>query len=322
MIRRGPRDRRMGHLPDRVRMEDSVQEILLFANPISGLGRGKAIATFLSQGLVRASYGVRAFLDSPEKIPIDRIRSGQPAVAAIVIGGDGTLRSVAERLFQAFNALAIPPLVVVPLGTANLMAKHLGIDWHGSTAAAKIIAAIAHRKVVHLDACRANGQLFLLMAGVGMDGHIIHELDRVRDGPIDLASYVLPVALAMQKYTYPPIRVEVDGDRIFGPAPGMAFIANAPEYGIGFPILPHASSDDGLLDVCALPCKSRAQMLDLLLRAASGEHLDVEGARYLKGIHVRVDADEPIPVQVDGEAGGFTPLEVELLPVKVPFIVP
>jgi len=42
----------------------------------------------------------------------------------------------------------------------------------------------------------------------------------------------------------------------------------------------------------------------------------------LKGVHVRVDADEPIPVQVDGEAGGFTPLEVELLPVKVPFIVP
>ena len=112
MIRRGPRDRRMGHLPDRVRMEDWVQEILLFANPISGLGHGKAIATFLSQGLVRASYGVRAFLDSPEKIPIDRIRSGQPAVAAIVIGGDGTLRNVAERLFQAFNALAIPPLWV------------------------------------------------------------------------------------------------------------------------------------------------------------------------------------------------------------------
>jgi diacylglycerol kinase family enzyme len=299
-----------------------VDEVLLFANSIAGRGRGKAIAARISDALANAGYGVRAFLDPPQQIPLDRIRAGQPALAAIVIGGDGTLRNVAELLLKAFEPDQLPPLLVVPLGTANLMAKHLRIDWRGSTAAAGIVAAIAARKIVHLDAARANGHLFLLMAGAGLDGRIIHELDRVRVGPIDLTSYVLPVAMAMRNYTFPSIRVQVDGNLIFGPAPGMAFIANAPEYGIGFAILPGAQSKDGLLDVCVLPCNSRAQILDLLLRAAAGEHLDVEGAQYLRGTHIRVDADEPVPVQLDGEAAGFTPLEIELLRVKVPFIVP
>jgi diacylglycerol kinase (ATP) len=299
-----------------------VDEVLLFANSIAGRGRGKAIATRVSQTLTSAGYGVREFLERPEQIAPARLQGERPARAAIVIGGDGTLRNVAELLFKAFEPDRLPPLVVVPLGTANLIAKHLAIDWQGARAATRIVAAIAARKIVLLDAARANGQLFLLMTGAGLEGHIIHELDRVRVGPIDLTSYVFPVAIAMHKYTYPAIRVAVDGELIFGPTPGMAFIANAPEYGIGFPILPEAKSDDGLLDICVLPCNSRTQILDLLLRAAAGEHLDVEGVEYRRGKHIRVDADQPIAVQVDGEAAGFTPLEVELLRVKVPFIVP
>jgi diacylglycerol kinase family enzyme len=82
----------------------------------------------------------------------------------------------------------------------------------------------------------------------------------------------------------------------------MVFIANAAEYGIGFPILPQARSDDGALDICVLPCRDRRDFLDLLLVAAAGEHLDVEGAVTLKGVHIHVEADQPVPVQVDGDA--------------------
>ena len=299
-----------------------MDEVLLFANVIAGKGRGKAIAARLSHALGQAGYGVRPLFDPPSQIPLERIRGERPAKAVIVIGGDGTLRNVTERLLDAFGPLAIPPVLVVPLGTANLMAQHLGIRWRDANAAPAIVAAIKRGKVAWIDASRANGQLFLLTVGAGMDGRIIHELDRIRSGPIDLTSYALPVALAMQRYVFEPITVTVDGRRIFGPAPGMAFIANAPEYGLGFPLLPDAKSDDGLLDVCVLPCRDRGQMLSLLLSAAAGEHMNTEGARYEKGVRIGVTADNPVPVQVDGEAGGFTPLDIELLPVKVPFIVP
>jgi diacylglycerol kinase family enzyme len=99
-------------------------------------------------------------------------------------------------------------------------------------------------------------------------------------------------------------------------------VGNIAEYGTGFPILPHARSDDGLLDVCAMPCNSPTDLVDLFLKAAAGEHLAMEGVVYVKGKDVRVDAAEPVPVQLDGDEGGHTPLEIDLLPVKVPFIVP
>ncbi len=298
-----------------------MEDVIVFANAIAGLGRGKAIASQLADALGAAGLGVRLFFDPPATIPAEQLPNPANTRAVIAIGGDGTLRNVTQRLMDTLGPGNIPPILVVPLGTANLMAHHLHLDWGESPSAASIVEAIQHRKTVQLDAARANGQLFLVTAGVGMDGHIIHELDRVRSGPIDLTSYAFPLALAMQKFTYPSVTVEVDGQHMFGPQPGMVFIANAPEYGTGFSILPDARSNDGLLDICVLPCKNRGQFFDLALAAASGEHLKLEDAQYRRGVRMSVRAEEPIPLQIDGEAGGFTPLEVELLPVRVPFIV-
>ena len=50
--------------------------------------------------------------------------------------------------------------------------------------------------------------------------------------------------------------------------------------------------------------------------------LAAEGAVYTKGKHVRIESAEPAPVQLDGDSAGHTPLEIDLLPVRVPFIVP
>jgi diacylglycerol kinase family enzyme len=87
-------------------------------------------------------------------------------------------------------------------------------------------------------------------------------------------------------------------------------------------MLPHARPDDGLLDVLAIPVASRAEALTMFMHAVAGEHLQTEGTRYVRGKHVKVTTAEPVAVQADGEAAGFTPLEVDLLEVRVPFIVP
>src|SRR5688500_7173641 len=150
------------------------------------------------------------------------------ARAAIAIGGDGTLRAVADRIARECEAAScpIPPLLIVPLGTANLMGRHLGIRWDAATLEAQVSRAIRARKVTELDAARANGKLFLLMAGVGFDAHVVHELDRVRRGPISMASYILPAALSVKAYSYPPLTVSVDGRPVFGAAPAVAFVGN------------------------------------------------------------------------------------------------
>jgi diacylglycerol kinase (ATP) len=210
----------------------------------------------------------------------------------------------------------------VPMGTANLMGRHLGIAWDAHQMPQQVVEAVRRRRIVELDAATTRDGIFLLMAGVGFDAHVVHELNRVRSGPISLATYVLPMLRAVFQYDFPKITVGVDGNVIFNDAPAIAMVGNVAEYGTGFPMLPHACSTDGLLDVCIMPCSSRRDLLRLALAAAAGEHLREEGVVYIKGRHVRVDSPVPVAVQVDGEAAGTTPVEMDLLPWKIPFIVP
>ncbi len=241
-----------------------------------------------------------------------------------MIGGDGTVRAVARALYhhEKRDNASGPPLLIVPMGTANLLGRHLGLSWDDHHLPARVADAIGNHHVVHLDTACANDELFLLMAGIGIDAGIVHELARIRDGPIQLASYVLPAALALRAYHYPALTVTVDDKTIARDLPSIAFVGNVKEYGTGFPLLPHARPDDGLLDVCVLPCRTPQDAARHFLYAAAGEHLQSEGVVYTTGKSIRITSSEPVPVQIDGEAAGHTPLDIRLMPIRVPFIVP
>lgn len=303
-----------------------MERILVFANPIAGRGRGRQIARRLEEALRLRGYEPELLLgraDSTQSTPSDR-----PIRAAIVIGGDGTLRTVAqwaiEHAQSESNAeTCLPyPLLIVPMGTANLMGRNLGIAWDDQHLERQVIDAIEHGRVVHRDVARTAGGVFLLMAGVGFDAWVVHELDRLRTGPIRVTDYVRPAIKAATAYQFPELEVEVDGRLVFPRAPGLAIVGNVAEYGTGFPILPHAKADDQLLDVCVMPCTSRMELVRLFLAAAAGEHLQQEGVVYLKGRQVRIESPRPVPVQVDGEPAGMTPVRIDLLPGRIPFIVP
>jgi diacylglycerol kinase family enzyme len=293
------------------------QRILIFANPLAGRGRGRVLAGQLERELASAGYAPLVFLDPPadlKNIPID------DAEAAICIGGDGTLRSVANLLFT--DGRRFPPLLPVPMGTANLMGRHLGISWPTSKIITGVLATIRQRKIVHLDAGRANGSIFLLMVGIGVDAQVVHQLDRVRQGPIGMASYLLPAARAFAGYDFPPITVQVDGHVLIHNTPAIAFVGNVREYGTGFPILTQANPYDGLLDVCILPCKHWRSLIEIAMLIAMGDHTRHENVLYTQGRTIRVTSSQPVPVQADGDSAGFTPVEIDMMPGMVPFLLP
>jgi diacylglycerol kinase (ATP) len=310
-----------------------MERVLVFANPIAGRGRGGAIAGRLVAAL--RGHGYQAEL-LPGKARSAAAGPQRPIRAAIIIGGDGTLRTVAQSAIEhARTGLAdqhqrpaasddcVPyPLLIVPMGTANLMGKNLGIEWDDQHLERQVIDTLEHGQIIHRDVAQTAAGIFLLVAGVGFDAWVVHELDRLRTGPIRMTDYVRPAIKAATMYQFPELEVEVDGRRIFGPTPGLAMVGNVAEYGTGFPILPQARADDQLLDVCALPCSSRMQRVKLFLLAAAGEHLKEEGVAYAKGRHVRISSPQPVPVQMDGEPAGLTPVEMDLLPGRIPFIVP
>ena len=286
-----------------------MAEILILSNPKAGRGKSILTGNRLSATFRAAGYVVHRDIDPSRELP----------EAAIVIGGDGTLRYYAARLLEAYKQ--VPPLVVIPGGTANLMDRHLQLKWDPKRIDREVLLAVKARKIQHLDAAMANNELFMLIAGIGFDAAIVAALDRVRTGPITMWSYVMPALQTIWESSLLPLSVEVDGVKIFGPAPGMVFVGNVKEYGTGFPVLPDARSDDGVLDVCILPCTSHEDLLRLALHTVTGDHHSVEGAKYTKAKRVSVRAKKPVPVQLDGDSAGMTPIDIELLPITVPFIV-
>jgi diacylglycerol kinase (ATP) len=300
-----------------------VNDVLIFVNPIAGRGKGKAIASRISRALSRAGMTPRVMSKAAHQLADTELLGESPATAMISIGGDGTLRGAVERMlaFGGGDPSNVPPVLVVPLGTANLMSRHLGLAWDEPSIGRQVVEAIANRQIMQLDAARANDRLFLLMAGVGIDAAVVHELDRIRNGPIDLTSYALPAVLALHKYDYPSLTVEIDGKIVFNNEPAMAFVGNAPEYGTGFPILSQARSDDGMLDVCVLPCRSHRHIVRLLMAVVAGDHIHQEGVVYAKARSIRITSPQQVPVQIDGDASGHTPLKIDLLPKRLAFIV-
>src|SRR5438445_2871372 len=161
------------------------EQLLLFANPIAGKGKARRIAAVLEKGLKAGGYGVRIFsgqIESTETKIDGRIK------AAMVIGGDGTLRGVAQwaidSAFPSQEAMCatgelanLPyPLLIVPMGTANLMGKHLGVHWSDENIAEEVAAALEAGKVAHLDVAGTDGGIFLVRGGGGFDAAVVHEV--------------------------------------------------------------------------------------------------------------------------------------------------
>ena len=334
----------------------------VLANPRAGRGRGEVTAGAVAATLRAAGYETTstfehpATADAPAERPdavvvvggdgtlragVERLISlyGQdaPPVLPVAMGTAnlmgqylGLPRSVLDIGVEGVKSVAQGPAMRVldrpgrPWQRVRRLVRRLlpDDDTLAERTAAGVLSALRRGQTTPLDLAQANGRLFLLMAGVGFDAHVVHALDQRRSGPIGLTSYALPAASAVAGYGFPPVRVEVDGRWLFGPRPGIVMVANVPHYGTGFPIVPAARPDDGLLDVVCLPASSRPELAKLFALAAVGGHLSAPGVARAAGRSVRVTADAPVPVQVDGDPGGTLPLQIEMLDARVRLIRP
>jgi len=295
-----------------------VRHVFLFANPISGSGRARPLAALIARKLRREGYRVDAHYEPPDQIAPDRLT--ERVRAAIVIGGDGTLRTVANTLMTFAHP---PPIIPVPMGTANLMARQLRLPRITADSAANWVSdTLRDGSVVRYDVARVNLQLCLLMAGIGYDGEIVHDLAKSRVGPINYASYLLPAARALGSYKFHSLRVLADGKEVFPSRPAIAFVGNSREYGIGFPVLPQADPHDRLLDLLVLPCRSRTELFAWFVGILTGTHLQGRGVLQMRAQNFFIESSQPVPVQVDGDAAGHTPVSIDLLPAQLGFMVP
>lgn len=164
------------------------RRVAIIFNPVAGRRRPglveQVMAAATDAGAVVSLHTTDA-AGHAAAIARDLARS-DTADVIVAAGGDGTINEVVNGM--AASGLAdLPPLGVVPLGTANVLAHELGLT--GS--AARIGERLASGPARAVHAGMANGRLFTMMAGVGMDARVVAGIDPALKRRIGKGAYAL-----------------------------------------------------------------------------------------------------------------------------------
>jgi diacylglycerol kinase (ATP) len=135
------------------------------------------------------------------------------------------------------------------------------------------------------------------------------------------ASYLWAIVAVFSRWESDEVRVIVDDEERSGRMHDVV-VANGRYLAGGIKICPDAVPDDGLFDVLLIGDLAKRDLMVTLPKAYAGRHLPHPKAELLRGRLVSVDADEPLPIQIDGEQPGTTPVRFELVPEAIRLRVP
>jgi len=293
--------RRLTHMSDRL--------VVIQVNRKAGTGRRHANVRALISRLRTHGFRVRPF-SKPDRLDQFLAEIALRPWCIVAGGGDGTVGSILNRFPDI-------PVAILPAGTENLLAKYLRVPVSGR----EIADVIAAGHVRRLDLGIASGHRFTLMASAGFDADVVHRLDAVRTGSISKFTYVQPILASLRNYRHPPLRVVVDG---FGEAlpARLVLVFNLPAYARGLPVASGARGDDGVLDLRVFERGSGFQMIRYCYKVAIGSHEALSDVRVIRARQVRIESDEPVPLQLDGDPAGTTPVDISVEAGAAQFLVP
>jgi YegS/Rv2252/BmrU family lipid kinase len=243
----------------------------------------------------------------------ETIRHYRDRVDLVVIGGgDGTLNSAAEGLIETQL-----PLGILPLGTANDLARTLGLP----TDPAGACRVIAEGHTRRIDMGRVNDKHFFNVASVGLSAAIARQLTRKaksRWGVLAYAWTALRVLWQARPF-HAEIRTESENIRV---KTIQIAIGNGVYYGGGMVIAADAAIDDGQLSLYSIEVRRWWQVFALLPGLRSGDLQSLNRVRTLRGPSIDVVTHRPRRVNTDGELTTHTPARFRVVPQALSVFVP
>lgn len=255
----------------------------------------------------------------------------------IVVGGDGTIRTVADETYSSGI-----PLAVVPVGTGNLLARNLGLmaDIEASvhtafTGTARAID-IGVVELEHEDR-RAETHVFLVMTGVGLDASMAADTNSVLKRRIGWLAYADPISKSVLRNEQFSMRYRVDGGPERTVRAHTVIVGNCGTLTAGIRLLPDARVDDGLLDVVLLRPKGFWQWLHVGSRLGAAGILDrsrggrvirravpqLRALRYIQARMLTARFDHPQHTELDGDSfGSVASVAITVRPGGLTILVP
>lgn len=240
----------------------------------------------------------------------------------VAAGGDGTIRAVCETAARSGVAVGI-----LPHGTGNLLARNLQIPINIRDAIDVVFAGQDRAiDVATFSSDNGTDTTFLVMAGLGMDAMIMSGVNEDLKRRIGYLAYF---ASGLKAATFPRVGVKItidDGEpRAFKAR--TVVIGNVGFLQGGLPLLPHAQIDDGLLDVIVIAPKRFLGWLSIIVRILTRRPRNNDRLTRMRGSRVRVEAEKPVPMQLDGDPAGEgrtieTAVQAGVTLIRVPLAPP
>ena len=297
-------------------MENKIKNIHIIINPAAG--KEEAVLPIIHASMKEAGIKWEASITQQAGDAIQftkkAVKEGVDAIA--VYGGDGTLMEAISGLMGSEI-----PLIILPGGSANVMANELGIPKDFKEACALITQVPLEIKTV--DVGRFNNHYFIVGISIGFSADMVKGADREAKNRIGILAYFFAAAAALKKLKLSTYHLEIDGNGY--EVQGLTcIVSNAGNLGFTKTSLDkHINVSDGLLDVVVVRKSNLSLFKLIVLTLIKRERPDnFELVKHWQGKEIRVSSSRKQVVQCDGEVIEKIPPHIKVIPAAIRILVP
>lgn len=284
-------------------------KLLFILNPGSG-STSTDWTTLITNYFVSLNYKIELYCltkDCNQATIKERIKLFSPQ-RVIAVGGDGTIKLVAECVLDSGI-----PLGILPAGSANGLAKELGIG-NDPTQALDVIVN-GHLKKIHIT--HINSQLCIHLSDIGLNAYAMKRFKT--QGVRGMWGYMMASLKVLLQNPLMEITMHIDNKNIKIKAE-MIVIANGTRYGTGAVINPIGKLDDKLFEVIVV---KKISILEVFKMVFSHKPYDLDKTEVFQTNALTMFSTKKVHFQIDGEyLGKIKTLEVKLTPQALKIIVP
>ena len=313
-------------------MAHGITDALLIYNPASGRKRHRRFAEIERAARILEEAGVDTELAPTTgrgtATPLARQAVEEQRGMVVACGGDGTINEIVNGL-----AGSTVPMALLPAGTANILAKELGIPWDIPRAAGLIpgskVRRIALGAVFPVNGngsagLAPHGRYFLSVGGAGPDGAIVHgvqeNLEDLKKNVGELAYWVEGFR-QLVSYGFPEMRIRSNGREHKAT---IVVAGRTAHYGGPFKITTGASLFEDSFEFLTNSNRTRLAYLAALPALWFGKLRAADGIEAWKATEIVCEpvGSDPVYAQVDGEPVGRLPLVFRIVPDALSLITP
>jgi YegS/Rv2252/BmrU family lipid kinase len=274
---------------------------------------GEQLCGALSDRLAaRGISPLHAQCEAREALPEAILKHKDKIDCVIIAGGDGTLNAAASGLLKSGL-----PLGIIPGGTANDLARTLGIP-NDVEGALDIIAGGNERRI---DLGRVNDELFFNVASIGLSVELAHAMSSETKRRFGRLSYSIAALRVMTRARPFSALIISEGEKARVKTFQVA-VGNGRYYGGGNAVEKSAEIDDGRLDLYSLEMKTVWKLAWMARSFRAGEHGAFDEVRAVRGRSFEIHTRRPRKVNADGEILTSTPARFSLLPKAIRVFAP